>query len=49
MDEVLMKLSEKINHLHHNIQELENIGQFDYNEAYEILEEVREALEFWSQ
>lgn len=44
-----MKLSEKINHLHHNIQELENVGQFDYNKAYEILEEVREALEFWSQ
>ena len=41
-----MKLSEKVNNLHHQIQELENQGlELDYELFYTILEDTREHLE----
>ncbi len=41
-----MKLSEKVNSLHQQVQELENQkAELDYELLYTILEETRESLE----
>jgi hypothetical protein len=41
-----MKLSEKVNNLHQQVQELENQGaELDYELLYTILEDTRENLE----
>jgi hypothetical protein len=41
-----MNLSELVNHLHHEVQELENLGaDLNYKITYVVLEDLREYLE----
>jgi hypothetical protein len=41
-----MLLSELVNHLHHEVQELENLGaNLDYKTTYVVLEDLRNYLE----